>query len=169
MAAYLASPPSTTLQPPSGDCSVVSGLGSTCPVGSVIGGDGVHVSSSALPMGGPGVPGGTSAPLVGLLGRRPDPDDGALAPGSCHHNLGVPPSLGGVGIHTGVSGLDMGGLGVPLFMSLSVPTEICTYHTIINLAKPLSACYYKGTHSREEITQTQGTTQAHLGNYVVGT
>ena len=67
-------------------------------------------------MGGPGIPGGTSGPLVGLPGRQPDPDS---APGYLHPDLGVPPSLGGVGIHTGVFSLDMGGLGVPLSVGLS--------------------------------------------------
>ena len=125
MAAYLASPPSAAPQLPSGSHSVASGLGSTRGVGSVMGGVGIHVPSSApptggpgvpsaSPMGGPGVPGGTSATLGGLPGRRPNPDDGVMAPGHVHPDLGIPPSVGGVGAHTGVSGLDMGGLGVPL-------------------------------------------------------
>ena len=113
MAAYLVSPPSATPQLPSGNRSVASGLGSTRGVGSVMGSVGVHVQSSAQPLGGPGVPGGTSAPLVGLPGRRPDPDDGVTAPGCFHPDLGIPTSLGDVGVHPGVSGLDMGGLGVP--------------------------------------------------------
>ena len=78
-----------------------------------------RVPSSAPPTGGPGVPGGTSAPLVGFTGRRPNPEDGASAPGYLHPDLGVPPSLGTVGIQTGVSSLDMGGLRVSLSMGLS--------------------------------------------------
>ncbi len=37
-----------------------------------------------------------------------------MALGHVHPDLGLPPSVGGIGAHTGVSGLDMGGLGVPL-------------------------------------------------------
>ena len=113
MAAYLASPPLATPQLPSGNRSVASGLGSTRGVGSVMGGVGVHVQSSAQPLGGPGVPGAPSAPFVGLPGRRPDPHDGVMAPGHFHSDLGIPTSLGDIGVHPGVSGLDMGGLGVP--------------------------------------------------------
>ncbi len=71
MAAYLASPPSATPQLPSGSHSVASGLGSTRGVSSVMGGVGIHVPSSAPPMGGPGVP---SAPPMGVqasLGGHP--------------------------------------------------------------------------------------------------
>ena len=114
MAAYLASPLSAAPQLPSGSLSVASGLGSTRGVSSVLGGVGFHVPSSAPPMGGSGVLGGTSATLGGLPGRRPDPDDGVMAPGHVHPDLGLPPSVGGIGAHTGVYGLDMGGLGVPL-------------------------------------------------------
>ena len=114
MAAYLPSPPSAAPQLPSGSHSVASGLGSTRGVGSVMGGVGIHVPSSAPPMGGPGVLGGTSATLGGLPGRRPDPDDGVMPPGHGHPRLGLPPSVGGIGAPMGVSGLDMGGLGVPL-------------------------------------------------------
>ena len=113
MAAYLASPFSATPQLPSGNRSVASVLGSTRGVGSVMGSVGAHVPSSAPPMGGPGVPGGTSAPLVGLPGRRPDLDNGASASGYLHPDLGIPPSLGGLGVHTGVSSLDMGVSGFP--------------------------------------------------------
>ena len=112
MAAYLTSPPSATPQLPSSNRSVALGLGSTRSVGSVMGGVGVHLPSSAPPMGGSGVPGGTSAPLVGLPGRRLDPDNGVSAPGHFHPGSGVPTSLGDFGVHPGVSGLDMGGLGV---------------------------------------------------------
>ena len=112
MAAYLASPPLATLQLASGDRSVASDLGFNCGIGSVMGGVGVHVPSSAPPMGGPGVAGGTSAPVVGLPGHWPDPADGVTAPGYLHPDPGVPTSLGDVGVHRGVSGVDMGGLGV---------------------------------------------------------
>ncbi len=105
MSAYLASPPSAAPQLPSGNRSVTSGLGSTRGVGSVLGGVGVHGQS--------GVPGEPSAPFVGLHGRRPNPNNGVTALGQFHPKLGISTSLGDVGVHPGVSGLDMGGLGVP--------------------------------------------------------
>ncbi len=113
MSAYLASPPSATPQLPLGNRSVTSGLGSTCSVGSVMGGVGVLGQSSAPSLGGTGVPREPSAPFVGLPGRQPYPDDGVTALGQYHPELGIPPSLGDVGLHPGVSGLDMGGLGAP--------------------------------------------------------
>ncbi len=51
--------------------------------------------------------------FVGLPGRRPDLNNGVTALGQFHPKLGIPTSLGDVGVHPGVSGLDMGGLGVP--------------------------------------------------------
>ena len=59
-----------------------------------------------------GVPGGTSATAVGALGCRPDPDEGVLAPGQPHPGSGVPPSMGAVGVRTGISTLNMEGLDV---------------------------------------------------------
>jgi hypothetical protein len=113
MLACLAPPSSAPPQLPSDNRSVALGLGSARGVGSVVGGVGTHGQSSAPPLGGLGAPGGPSAPFVGLSGRRPDPDDGVTALSQCHPFSGVPPSLGGIGIHPGVSVLDMGGLGVP--------------------------------------------------------
>jgi hypothetical protein len=112
MAVYLAPPPSANPQPASSDRFVASGLGFTCGVSLVMRGVWVIVPSSAPPMGGPGVPGGTSTLMVDLPGCRPDPANEVLALGSFHPNSGVPPSLGCVGVHPVVSSLDMGGLGV---------------------------------------------------------
>ena len=113
MLACLAPPSSAPPQLPSDNRSVALGLGSARGVGSVVGGVGTHGQSSAPPLGGPGAPGGPSTPFVGLPGRRPDPDDGVTALSQFHPFLGVPPSLGDIGVHPGVSVLDMGGLGVP--------------------------------------------------------
>jgi len=137
-------------QLPSSSHSVASGLGSTRGVGLVMGGVGIHVPSSAPPMGGPGVPGGTSATLGGLPGRRPDPDDGVMALGHVHPDLGIPPSVGGVGAHTGVSGLDMRGLGVPLSgLSQSgmggtenKPAEFAAYREFLVSVFYFGACVY---------------------------
>ena len=119
MAAYLASLPLATPQLASGICSVALDLGSACGVGLVMGGIGVNVPASALPLGGSGVPGGTSAPIVDLSGRWPDPADGVPAPSHLHSDSGIPTSVGGIGVHTGVSSLNMGGLGVHFAMGLS--------------------------------------------------
>jgi hypothetical protein len=89
MLAYLASPPLATPQLPSGNCSVASGLGSTCGVGLVMGGVGVHGQSSTPPLGGTRISGGPSAPFVALPGRRPDSDYGVTALGQCHIELGI--------------------------------------------------------------------------------
>ena len=113
MSVYLAPPPLAPPQLPSGDRSVASGLGSGRGVDSVVGGNGVHGQSSAPPLGGLGTPGGPSATFVGLPGRWPDPDDGVTALSQFHPFLGVPPSLGDVGVHPRVSVSDVGGLGVP--------------------------------------------------------
>ncbi len=113
MSACLAPPPLAPPQPPLGDRSVASGLGSGRGIASVVRGIGVHGQSSAPPLGGLGAPGRPSAPLVGPLGRRPDPDDGVPALDHFHPFVSVPPSLGDVGVHPGVSVSTMGGLGVP--------------------------------------------------------
>ena len=90
----------------------MSGLGFAHGVGLVVGGVGVNVPSSAPPMGGPGIPEGTSTPMVDLPGHRLDPADGVSALGYFHPNSGVPTSLGGLGAHPDVSSLNIGGLGV---------------------------------------------------------
>jgi hypothetical protein len=116
MAAYLTSPPSTTPQLASGNRSVASGLGFAHSVGLVMAEVGVNVPSSAPPKGIPDVPGGTSTPIVDLPGCWLDPADGVLAPGYLHPDSGVPTSVGGIGAHTGVSSLNMGGLEVHFAM-----------------------------------------------------
>jgi hypothetical protein len=113
MSAYLAPPPSVLPYLPLGNRLVASGLGSGRGIGLVVGGVGVHGQPSTLPLGGLGAPGGPSAPFVGLPGRRPDPDDGVPALSQFHPFLSVPPSLGAIGVHLGVSVSDMGGLRVP--------------------------------------------------------
>ena len=119
MAAYLASPPLVTPSHASGVRSVASGNGSARGVGSVMGGVGVNVLASAPTMGGPGVPGGASNQAVALSSRWPDPNYGVPAPGQPHPELGVPPSWGGVGVHTGVPILNMGGRGAHVVAGFS--------------------------------------------------
>ena len=109
MTSYLSSPPLVTPQHASGDRVVALGLRFARGVGLVMGGVGVNVPSSALPKGGPGVPGGASTPIVDLPGRWLDPDNGVLAPGYLHPDSGVPTSVGGVGPHKGVSQFKHGG------------------------------------------------------------
>ena len=100
---------------------------------------------------------------------------GDWCPGYLHSNVGVLTSVGGVGAHTGVSSLNMGGLGVHFAMGLSqsgmgdtgvpggasvlqrgniccrpdpeeeVPTPACSYHASGFSHTSASPCFHRGS------------------------
>ena len=125
MTMYLTSPPSMSSSPLGGSAapphasgvrSVVSGHGFAGGVGSALGGVGISVGASGLCFdhGGSLCPRGTPTLAVGALGFRPDPDEGVPAPIQPHPGLGISSPMGGIGIHVGVSILNMAGPGVPV-------------------------------------------------------